>query len=118
MYRTNFLKQESIAVIPPHGYRPEEKQSIMAYQWMSYMSHTTGIKIQHGRNYGEKHASPYKIDGYYKNCDGEDVALEFHGCFWHGCPTCFSKHTINPVSDMSMGDSAVSVFGSATINKS
>ncbi|WAR07908.1 hypothetical protein MAR_017866 [Mya arenaria] len=27
VYRTNFLEHESIAVIPPHGYRPEDKQS-------------------------------------------------------------------------------------------
>ena len=30
VFRTNFLEHESIAIIPPHGYRPEEKQSVMA----------------------------------------------------------------------------------------
>lgn len=66
VYRTNFLEHESIAIIPSHGYRLEEKQSQMAYQWLSYMSHKTGINIQHGRNYGEKHVGSYKIDGYYR----------------------------------------------------
>ncbi|WAR15803.1 hypothetical protein MAR_030397 [Mya arenaria] len=28
VFRTNFLAHESIAIIPPHGYRPEEKQSV------------------------------------------------------------------------------------------
>jgi len=30
--------------------------------------------------------------------------MEFHGCFWHGCPKCFSRSTSNPVNDMSMGE--------------
>lgn len=103
VYRTNFLSHETIAIIPPHGYRPEEKQSIMAYQWMSYLAHKTQINIQHGRNMGEKQIGPYKVDAYYER-NGEKVVLEFHGCFWHGCPKCFSKATVNPVNDMSMGD--------------
>ena len=104
VYRTNFLQNESIAIIPPHGYRPEEKQSVMAYQWMSYLAHKYGISIQHGRNMGEKEIGPYKADGYYETANGEKVVLEFNGCFWHGCPKCFSKSTVNQVSDMSMGD--------------
>lgn len=39
VYRTNFLEHESKAIITPHGYQPEEKQSVMAYKWMSYISH-------------------------------------------------------------------------------
>lgn len=104
VYRTNFLKHESIAVIPPHGYHPEEKQSVMAYQWISYLAHKNQLFIQHGRNGGEKHTGPYKGDVYYRNGDGKDVALEFHGCFWHGCPGCFSKTTVNPVNETTMGD--------------
>ena len=47
VYRKNFIEHERIAIIPPHGYRPEENQSVMAYKWMSYISHTKGILIQH-----------------------------------------------------------------------
>ena len=103
VFRTNFVEHESIAIIPPHGYRPEEKQSVMAYQWLSYTSHISGIQIQHGRNYGEKQIGPYKVDGCYE-LNEEKTALKFHWCFWHGCPTCFSNKKINPVNDMSMGD--------------
>jgi hypothetical protein len=103
VYRTNFLTPESIAIIPPHGYRHGEKQSIMAYQWMSYLANKTKINIQHGRNLGEKQIGPYKVDGYYER-DDEEVVLEFHGCFWHGCPKCFSKKTMNPVTDTTMDE--------------
>lgn len=104
VFRTNFLAHESIGIIPPHGYRPEEKQSVMAYQWLAYLSHTQSIHIQHGRNYGEKQIGPYKVDGYYKTEQGIDVALEFQGCFWHGCPRCFSRDTVNPVCETTMAE--------------
>ena len=103
VYRTLFLEPSTVGIIPPHGYRPEAKQSIMAYQWLMYMSHTRGINIQHGRNYGEKDIGSYKVDGYYEQ-NGDKFALEFHGCFWHGCPKCFSKSTVNPVVETSMAD--------------
>lgn len=32
------------------------------------------------------------------------MVLEYHGCFWHGCPRCYARQTLNPVSNMSMGD--------------
>ncbi|WAR29495.1 ZN358-like protein [Mya arenaria] len=32
-------ERESIAIIPSHGYRPEEKQSVLAYQLLAYLSH-------------------------------------------------------------------------------
>ena len=70
---------------------------------MAYISHTQGILIQHGRNYGKKHIGQYKVDGYYE-LNREKVAIEFHGFFWHGCPKCFSRSTSNPVNDMSMGE--------------
>ncbi|KAL5010933.1 hypothetical protein ScPMuIL_013238 [Solemya velum] len=98
--KRNFLDYESIGLTPPQGYRPREKQSIMAYQWLAYLAEKNNISIQHGRNMGEKQIGPYKVDGYYETEHGEQVVLEFHGDFWHGCP---KKPTINPVTDMTMG---------------
>ena len=104
VFRTLFLDPDTIGIIPPHGYRPEARQSVLAYQWLSYLSFQRQINIQHGRTTGEKQIGPYKLDGYYETVDGQRVALEFHGCFWHGCPKCFSKTTVNPVSEQSMSD--------------
>lgn len=58
VYRSLFLTPETIGIIPAHGYRPEEKQSVMAYQWLSYLAHAKDIYIQHGRNKGEKTIGP------------------------------------------------------------
>ena len=104
VFRTLFLDEDSIGIIPPHGYRPQQKQSIKAYKWLKYLSETKGIVIQHAFNGGEERLNPFLIDGIYEEKDGKKIALEFHGCFWHGCPKCFARETINPVSGLSMND--------------
>lgn len=104
VYRSNFLDDNCVGIIPPHGYRPEENQSIIASQWLSYLAHKNNHYIQNRRNSGEKQIGPYKVDGYYEDEQGEKVVLEFHGCFWHGCPKCYSKDTLNQVCDMTMSD--------------
>ena len=63
IYRTMFLKKETIAIIPHVGYRKKVNQSVVAYRWLSYVSHKQGVYIQHGRNVGERHEGPYFLDG-------------------------------------------------------
>lgn len=75
VFRTNFLQAETIALIPHHGYNPEQRQSVKALQWLKYMSYTEGLDIQHARNGGEKSIGPYLVDGYYESNSGEKVVL-------------------------------------------
>ena len=44
----------------------------------------------------------YKLDGFYETENGDKVALEFHGDFWHGCTTCYSRGTVNTVNKKTM----------------
>lgn len=104
VFRNNFLTPETIGIIPAHGYRPTEKQSIKALQWIKYLAHKDGIYIQHARNGGEKSIGPYKVDGYYECESGEKVVLEFHGDFWHGNLKAYAKTTVNPVNGLTMGE--------------
>ncbi len=103
VFRTKFLKQDSIGIIPPLGYKPEEKQSVKALQWMKYVAFSNNVRVQHARNGGEVHVGNYKADGYYEK-DGQKLILEFQGCFWHGCPRCFARDTINPINRTTMAD--------------
>jgi hypothetical protein len=81
VFRTNFLRENTIAILPPHGYHPGTKQSNIALKWLSYTAERNDIYIRHKRNGGEKSVGHYSLDGY----DGETrTAYEFHGCFWHG----------------------------------
>ncbi|MCW4344201.1 MAG: hypothetical protein N0E48_12745 [Candidatus Thiodiazotropha endolucinida] len=103
VFKKNYLENETIGIIPHHGYRPTDKQSVMAFQWLYFMAYDQKISIQHGRNKGEKQIGPYKVDGYYES-GSEQVVMEFQGCFWHGCPSCFSRSTVNQVSKLTMAD--------------
>lgn len=103
VFRTNFLLQDTKGIIPHHGYRPEQKHSIKALQWLTYLAHSEGLDIRHAINSGEKTIGPYRVDGYYET-KGDKVVLEFHRDFWHGNPAKFSRSTINPVNRMTMGE--------------
>jgi hypothetical protein len=48
-------KHFGIGIIPPHGYRPEQTQSIKALHWLKYISKRYDVNIQHAFNGGEKH---------------------------------------------------------------
>ncbi len=45
VYRTNYLQDNTIASIPPHGYSPENKQSLLALKWLSYTAEKKEIYI-------------------------------------------------------------------------
>ena len=63
----------------------------------------------------EKNIESFKVDGYKETTSSEKIAYEFHGCFWHGCPKCFSRSTVNPVNDTTMGDLHYEDFGQNAI---
>ena len=65
VYRTKFLEPCTIGVILPQGYRPNDRQSIKALQWLKWVSHQTDRYIQHAANNGEMHIGKYKADGFY-----------------------------------------------------
>ncbi|CAB4000500.1 DNA polymerase [Paramuricea clavata] len=99
VYRTNLLEEDTIAIIPPHGYRPKVKQSNIALKWLSYTAEKNDIFVQHKRSGGEKSVGRYFPDGYHEETN---TAYEFHGCFWHGCLNCYARGTVNPVTGKTM----------------
>nr|DAC81407.1 TPA_asm: PolB-C [Rhodactis coral adintovirus] len=101
VFRQQFLQEQTIGLIPPHGYQPARKYSVLALQWLSWVHHQTGNRILHALNGGEQRINGNYVDGY----DPERrVIYEFMGCLWHGCEKCYLPETINPVNDTSMAD--------------
>ncbi|XP_063418064.1 uncharacterized protein LOC134700765 [Mytilus trossulus] len=96
VFRNNFLRPETIGIIPAQGYNPEEKHSIKALKWLRYVSKSKGIHIQHARNGGEKYIGDYRVDGYHKSEDGEEIVFEYHGCF-SGMGVQNSVNYVNPL---------------------
>ena len=101
VFRKNFLRERSIAIIPPHGYRPQDKQSVIALKWLAYTAQLNDLSIRHSRNFGEQRIGKYRVDGYHQE---SNTIYEFHGCFWHGCIRCYARDTINPVNQQTMQD--------------
>ncbi|CAH2008244.1 unnamed protein product, partial [Acanthoscelides obtectus] len=62
VFRRNFLKPETIGVIPKGGYRWRENQSKIAIQWLLWEEHQRGIKIQHAAKGIETIVKGHKVD--------------------------------------------------------
>ena len=71
-------------------------ESIQWLKWLEEEARLEGrtLEIQHALNGGEVQFShekgTYRVDGY-ATVNGVGHVYEFHGCFWHGCPTCHPR---------------------------
>ncbi len=98
--RRNFMKSQSIALIPDYGFDPIQNFSHKQILWLKYISFKDRIQIQHCFNNLEKRNGPYPVDGYSKETE---TVFEFQGCFIHGCPKCFNSNNLNPLKKQTMG---------------
>ncbi|KAJ8969906.1 hypothetical protein NQ317_009131 [Molorchus minor] len=83
IYRRNFLKPNSIGIIPKKGYRWRDNQSKIATQWLIWEEKQRGMNIIHSAKQQEAVVQGVKVDGY--NPETKQI-FEFHGCYYHGCP--------------------------------
>ena len=93
IFRRNFLKPKTIAIIPDNGYNPKQKTSIKCQLCLKYLSLKNSIFIQHAKNTGEKQCGKYFLDGL---CEQNKTIYEFHGCYWHGCKLCYNALNKRP----------------------
>ena len=101
VFRKTFLQENTIAVIPPCGYKPENKQSVIALKMLAWIAQRDNIAIRHARNHGEQRIGKYLVDGF--NVETNTV-WEVQGCLWHGCERCYARDTVNPINHMTMQD--------------
>jgi len=112
VFRKLFLKKNTIGIVPSNNYHPVENQSIMALKWIKWVSKTENIDIRHKLNGGEAKIGSFKVDGLCKN-----TVYEFHGCYWHGCPTCMKDRyrlTANQFLTQNRFQSTFRAIGSTT----
>lgn len=66
-----------------------------AIAWLDNVAETENLEIQHMNNGGEFHIpqTRFKADGY---CHKTNTVYEFHGCTFHGCPTCTEPDMLHP----------------------
>ena len=96
-YRRNWLQEETIAVQPISGWSgSQQNQSHVAKEWLHFVDHelmkeasttVSILRFEHTIRIGQKH---YQVDGFNPLTR---TVYEFHGCFFHGCTTCFKNRT-------------------------
>ena len=117
--RINRMIPNSIASEPVNGWRNQINQSVVAKEWLHYCDHQLRQQslealsdqdladhdmmaraypnhvhplhrhyVQHVDNAGEYRIprTPFTVGGYHEDTHTEH---EFHGCFWHGCRSCY-----------------------------
>ena len=98
VYRTLFLKDDQIGIIPPQGYGTNN-QSTITLCWMDWFTQREGCCVHHAFNGREQHVEGFKVDGMTE--DG--TIFEFHGCFFYGQEACYPRcATVNLVSGLTM----------------
>ena len=79
---------------------PKNTCSKTSVQWLKYIFETENVYIQHAMNSGEYFISDVgKVNGF---CKTTNTVYEFQGCFWHGCPKCYTEDRINPINQRDM----------------
>ena len=90
-----------MSVEPPRGWHGAQTNKLFkARQWLAWCEHRLrqtcptsapqADRIRHAGNGGEvpvvTPGQSFLVDGYDEQTR---TVYEFHGCLWHGCPTCF-----------------------------
>jgi G:T-mismatch repair DNA endonuclease (very short patch repair protein) len=98
-YQTLFMPENTIGIIKNDNVK-KDKFSRKSIVCLEYIQHNNpGTRIQHALNGGEKIIQikengrnySYKVDGFVE----PNTILQFDGCYWHGCPTCYRDTDIN-----------------------
>ncbi len=107
-YRIKCMPEGTLASEPIQGWQGKGKpHSRVSLEWLHFCDTNSTHTIHHARNGGEQ---AIRIAGRAINVDGYNhehkTVYEFHGCFFHGCPSCFpdreTKH--RKMGDRSMRD--------------
>ncbi|XP_055387125.1 uncharacterized protein LOC129615785 [Condylostylus longicornis] len=95
-FRRNFLKEDTIRLIPKHGYRNSDNQSKMAIQWLVWEEEKRNINIRHTTKQKESFVNGIKVDGF---CSETNQVFGFYSCYYHGHPTCIPHNRNNSLQD-------------------
>uniref|UniRef100_A0A183BXK2 DNA-directed DNA polymerase n=1 Tax=Globodera pallida TaxID=36090 RepID=A0A183BXK2_GLOPA len=84
-----------IAIIPHLGYEKRGKQSCIARKYLKWRAEEemreNGLTLRHVESPGGEYKfGNYSLDGMLERPgEGNNLAIEVNGCFWHACPHCF-----------------------------
>ncbi|KAH7680533.1 hypothetical protein AAVH_41092, partial [Aphelenchoides avenae] len=91
-----------IAAIPEYGLTPRRNQSAIAVRWLLHYAEEHQLDVRTCRSPEGEYNIPgtnYFVDGYVEREGQQPLVLEFYGCRWHGCPTCYPARDVNLVEN-------------------
>ena len=101
VYKTNFLTKDTIALTYEGAYLNQNKTySSVSIQWLEYLMYSEKTDIRHALNHGEEKIGRYHADGYIAETD---TALDFLGCWYHGCTRCHRPGDFNTATNTTYG---------------
>ena len=91
VFRTMFLKHDTVGIIPRGGYCMGDRQSVEAIQWLAYIGQTRDdvIHAGNGRKVHLPRVRNVKVNGYSPQTQ---EVFEYFGCYWHGFPCMTNRH--------------------------
>uniref|UniRef100_A0A914H8W3 DNA-directed DNA polymerase n=1 Tax=Globodera rostochiensis TaxID=31243 RepID=A0A914H8W3_GLORO len=87
--------KQKIAIIPHLGYEKRGKQSSIARKYLKWRAEEemreNGLTLRHVESPGGEYKfGNFSLDGMLERPgEGNNLAIEVNGCFWHACPHCF-----------------------------
>jgi hypothetical protein len=96
IFKTMFLKKNTIAQTPSGGYL-NHQYSNRCIEWLEFLNFSENRQIIHQRNssMGEIKVGTFRVDGFEKSTK---TIFEFNGCFFHGHEACIvDMNATNPV---------------------
>ena len=86
--KTYFLEPKTIAIISGNGFYRQQRQSVLASQFLRFYEVTHNVILQKHGNLGEKKILQYYVDGYDEK---NSLYIDVMGCSYHGHPLCFKN---------------------------
>lgn len=81
VFKSMFLKENEIALVPERGYERSDKQSVLAIKYCEYRALRDGVTVQHAGNGPEIRHNGKKLDCFVPE---KNLAIEVFGCYYHG----------------------------------
>ncbi|KAH7697877.1 hypothetical protein AAVH_35036 [Aphelenchoides avenae] len=103
-FRIHHLQPETLSLSPEHGYERHDRQSVVALKYLKWYAKSRGVSVRHRDSPGGEYkleckdadgkSRHFMLDGYVERPGQRPLAIEFHGCAYHGCSKCYRDDTV------------------------
>ncbi|XP_071041463.1 uncharacterized protein [Parasteatoda tepidariorum] len=100
VFRSMHIRPNTIGMVPVSGYTTNINYSPDSIRWLDFVAEKENVLIEHAlNNGGERKLAGVYVDGF---CTDTNTVYQFHGCFFHGCDTCFNQDDLHPLKNVTM----------------